>query len=189
MKYLLLFLFLSAPVLGFTQGFDQNNQEGQLQDELETVPYVNLGRYVGTWYQIARNPIFFETGCVCSRQVLTPQENGTVSVYNTCNDRTPAGELKEIRGTAEVADPVSNAKLIVDFNLPFKGDYWIIGLDRDYTWAVVSDPKRQVLYVLSKTPTLAEEDYSKAVQSVSKKIDTTKLTKTLQQGCSYPTLN
>lgn len=155
------------------------------QAEVKTVDYVDPSRYVGTWYQIARNPVFFENGCVCSRQVLTPTDVG-VSVYNTCNRQTVTGPLLEIRGTATIDDPTSNSRLTVDFGLPKKGQYWIIGLDHDYRFAVVSDSTGDVLYVLSKTPTLSDELYNQAVALAAAQVRVDRLTKTLQEGCSYP---
>lgn len=155
-------------------------------DDLKTVDYVDLNQYAGTWYQIARKPVIFEAGCVCSRQVLTPTEDGKIAVYNTCNRQSTQGKLASISGEATIADTKSNAKLKVDFGLPFKGDYWIIGLAADYSWAVVSDPRNVSLYVLSKTPTLSEDAYQKAVEVAAEQRDVSVLTRTLQKGCVYP---
>lgn len=154
--------------------------------ELKTVPYVDVSRYLGNWYQIARNPVFFENGCVCSRQQLTLREDGLVGVYNSCNRETADGALMEIRGVATNVDPTSNAKFKVDFNLPNKGDYWVIGVDADYRWAVVSEPAQKVLYILSKTPELSADLYQAALAEAAKQVDTSKLTLTSQVGCRYP---
>jgi apolipoprotein D and lipocalin family protein len=153
--------------------------------QIKTVDYVDPTLYVGTWYQIARNPHPFEKGCVCSRQVLALNGAG-VDVYNSCNDQTVTGPLMEIRGTAVIDDSVTNAKLIVDFGLPKKGEYWIIGLDPQYRYAVVSDSTGQSLYVLSKTPTLDPGLYAQAVSDASNKLDTSRLSLTEQNGCTYP---
>lgn len=153
---------------------------------LKTVDYVELSRYAGNWYQIARKPVLFEAGCVCSRQVLTPRSDGKVGVRNTCNFNDVNGRLIGIEGTAENVDAQSNAKFKVDFGLPFKGDYWIIGLADDYSWAIVTDPDNTTLYVLSKTPEMSDEKYNEAVSSAAKQRDVSVLKKTLQSGCSYP---
>ncbi len=155
-------------------------------DELKTVDHVELGKYAGTWYQIARKPVLFETGCVCSRQKLTPLASGEVGVLNTCNLFSPEGKLVSIEGTATNVDPKGNAKFKVDFGLPNKGDYWIIGLSHDYGWAVVSDPRDTVLYILSKTPELSDDEYSDAIKVAALQRDTSVLEKTLQVGCKYP---
>ena len=154
------------------------------QAQLRTVPYVEVERYLGTWYQIARNPLIFEGNCICSRQVLSLGQ-GRVDVYNSCNE--PAtGELREIRGFATNNDPSSNAQFTVDFGLPHKGQYWIIGLDVDYRFAVVSDPSLLSLYILSKTPTLSPELYEEAVALAAEQLDVSKLRMTPQVGCAYP---
>jgi apolipoprotein D and lipocalin family protein len=154
--------------------------------ELRTVPYVDPALYLGTWYQIARNPHPFEQGCVCSRQILSDNGNGQIGVYNTCNSETVDGKIQEIRGIATNDDPTSNSKFTVDFGLFVKGKYWIIALAQDYQWAVVSEPGLQSLYILSKTPELAQDQYDQAVQEASLQIDVSRLQKTLQKGCSYP---
>lgn len=80
----------------------------------------------------------------------------------------------------------SNSKLTVDFGLFAKGKYWIIALAPDYQWAVVSEPSMQTLYILSKTPTLAQDQYERAVKEASMQIDVSRLQSTLQEGCAYP---
>jgi apolipoprotein D and lipocalin family protein len=157
--------------------------------EIQTVPFVDIGRYAGTWYQIARNPHPFERGCVCARQVLAPADQGKISVYNSCNFQNANGNLLEIRGLATNVDPQTNSKFTVDFNLPNLGHYWIIGLDTQYRYAVVSDPTGKTLYVLSKTPELSAELFSEAVEKAAEQLDTTQLTLTPQINCSYPSEN
>lgn len=154
---------------------------------LETVPFVDVEQYLGRWYQIARNPLWFEpANCVCAQQSLWLQDDGVVGVYNSCNEGGVNGNLREIRGTATNDDPTSNSKFTVDFNQPFKGSYWIIGLDPEYRWAVVSDSRRMSLYILSKTPELAPELYDAAVAKAAEQLPTDKLRTTNQNGCSYP---
>ncbi|MEO0336532.1 MAG: lipocalin family protein, partial [Pseudomonadota bacterium] len=103
---------------------------------LETVEFVDLEKYAGAWYEMASNPQFFTpTDCMCTRQVLSPGEDGLIDVYNSCRRGEPDGEIRDIEGTARPLDN-SNSKLEVDFGLPFKGSYWVIGLAEDYSWAV-----------------------------------------------------
>lgn len=179
------FKFLAIPLvflLSLPAAFAMGDRS-RLASEVQTVTFVDLGRYAGTWYQIARNPLIFEWGCECSRQILTPKEDGDVDVYNTCNFRSPQGSLREIRGTARVVDAQTNAKLEVDFGLPWKGDYWVIGLDPEYRWAVVTDSRKWSLYILSKTPTLEAELMEAALKTAAEQVDTSRLHMTNQQGC------
>ena len=157
----------------------------QANAQLRTVPQVDVARYAGSWYQIARNPLIFEGNCICSRQVLSGREDGRIDVYNSCNEPS-TGELREIRGIATSNDPMSNAQFTVDFGLPHTGQYWIIGLASDYSYAVVSDPSELSLYILSKTPTLSQELFDEAVAMAAEQVDVSRLKMTPQQGCSYP---
>ncbi len=154
----------------------------------QTVPFVDLSRYAGNWYQIANVPMFFEGGvCACAKQKLTPAEAGVIKVYNSCNSGTPQGRLRDISGEAYNDDPATNAKFTVDFNLPFKGTYWIVGLDAEYRYAVVTDKNGSSLYILSKTPTLATELYEEAVAiAAAQSLKVEQLRVTEHQGCQYP---
>ncbi len=154
-----------------------------------TVPYVDLNMYVGRWFQMAANPTTFERGCFCAQQTLTPPSNGKVGVYNSCNLNSANGRLSDIRGTAAPVDTQTFAKLEVDFGLPWKGEYWIIGLAGDYSWAVVTDSKGDTLYVLSRTPEMSAQAYGNAVAAAAAaQVDTSKLVRQPHQGCSYPPL-
>jgi apolipoprotein D and lipocalin family protein len=156
-------------------------------NDLITVPYVDLNQYAGKWYQISRNILPFEQGCVCSLQELRPAAENTIAVYNTCNQDTPEGALREIRGLAYNDNPGSNSQFTVDFGLPVLGKYWIIAIGEGYKYAVVSDPSKRSLYILSKTPTLESSLYQEAVEEAAKQVDISKLQMTLQENCTYPT--
>lgn len=156
--------------------------------DMVTVPYVDVARYIGRWYQISRNPLAFEPpSCPCAQQSLGVRADGLVSVFNSCNEGSPTGALREIRGIAVNDDPQTNARFTVDFGLPHKGQYWVIGLADDYRWAVVSDPGRYSLYILSKTPQLSDADYEAAVAVAATQTSTAKLARTSHEGCTYPT--
>jgi apolipoprotein D and lipocalin family protein len=173
-------LFLSAAILSL--GFSSTSYS-----QISTVPYVDVSQYLGTWYQISHNPLAFEGECACSQQKLAATGvPGEVSVFNSCNDKTPAGPIRSISGTATSDDPVSNSKFSVDFGFPRKGEYWIIGLASDYKYAVVTDSRGDSLYILSKTPSLDPVLYQEALDLAQKQVDLSKLELTNQTGCTYP---
>jgi apolipoprotein D and lipocalin family protein len=133
----------------------------QPMQPLSVVPSVDLHRYAGTWYEIARLPNWFQkqcTGDVTAR--YTVLDNGTIEVVNTC--LKVSGQIEKAEGMAKQADKNGpNTKLRVRFApkilsfLPFVwGDYWIIDLADDYSYAVVGDPDRKYLWVLSRTPVM-----------------------------------
>ena len=120
--------------------------------ELNVVQYVDIERYLGKWYEIALYPNWFEEGCLSSTALYERLEDNQIRVTNQCRMFSQDGELNEAVGRAFITDKDSNAKLQVQFFWPFKGDYWIIELDSDYQYAVVSEPDRQYLWILSRTP-------------------------------------
>jgi apolipoprotein D and lipocalin family protein len=114
----------------------------------EVVKELDLQKYVGSWYEIAHFPTFFQKFCERSEAKYSLNEKGTVGVLNTCfrDDKV----LTTIQGTASAPNANEPAKLVVDFGFPAKGDYWIIALDEQYQWAVVSGPKKESLFILSR---------------------------------------
>jgi apolipoprotein D and lipocalin family protein len=126
---------------------------------LEVVPYVDLNRYTGIWYEIARYPNKFQTGCVISRAIYTLRDDGKLSVLNECNEEANDDKVRSAKGTARVVDKKSNAKLKVSFFWPFSGDYWIIDLGKDYEYAVIGHPDRKYLWILSRSQIMDESVY------------------------------
>ncbi len=142
---------------------------------LATVPAVDLARYSGTWHEVARYPNFFQRNCESdSKAVYTPLPDGRISVVNSCRERS--GRERTARGTATVLPGSGNARLRVNFGGPVSGDYWIIGLDPGYRWAVVGHPSRRYLWILSRTPAMDEPTYRMAVAlAVGQGYDPTRL--------------
>lgn len=120
---------------------------------LDTVPSVDLKRYQGTWYEIARYEHFFEKGCTNVTATYNEREDGKVDVLNRCV--LEDGTLKEAHGVAHAAD-ATNAKLRVSFFWPFYGDYWVLALDDDYTYALIGELSREYLWILSRGKELDE---------------------------------
>jgi len=135
----------------------------------QTVPQVDLARYVGRWYELARLPNSFQDQCVSDvTATYQSRADGLLDVANRC--RTPAGEIDEAVGVARVADERSRAKLEVRFApaylsfLPIVwGDYWVLALEPEYRWAVVGTPDRQNLWILARDPALADAEYAAAL--------------------------
>ncbi len=128
-------------------------------DAPQTVEHVDLERYLGTWYEIARYPNRFQEGCVGTTATYRARDDGRIDVINRCRENELDGPLREAEGVAWVTDEQSNARLRVRFFWPFSGDYWVIGLDEDYRWAVVGHPRRSYLWVLARRPMLTDETW------------------------------
>lgn len=129
---------------------------GLFQAPLAVVESVDIERYAGKWYEIARYPNTFERNCVGVTAEYSLRDDGKISVLNTCYEETLDGAMRTIEGSARTVD-ATNAKLKVSFFGPFEGDYWILDLDEDYTYAVVGAPNRRFLWILSRTPELDED--------------------------------
>jgi apolipoprotein D and lipocalin family protein len=158
---------------------------------LETVAHVDLARYLGTWYEIASFPQSFQRGCTATTATYTLRSDGDIDVRNRCRKGSIDGEEKTALGRARVVDRATNAKLEVSFFRPFWGDYWIIYLDEDYSCAVVGHPGRDYLWILSRTPTMAEVTYKVIVARLQAQgYETSRLVRTLQATApaSTPTL-
>lgn len=155
------------------------SQNTQAQD-LETVPYVDLEKYSGDWYEIASFPQSFQKGCTHTKATYTPNEDGTIRVENSCNVPSK-GKIKSSTAVAFVEDGSGNAKLKVQFFWPFKGKYWIIDLAKDYSYAVVGHPNRKYLWILSRTTEMDGQLYQDILKRIEEKgFDLTKLEKTFQ---------
>jgi len=149
---------------------------------LQTVPNVDLTRYVGRWYEIARYPAWFEKDCASDvTATYTALPSGKIEVLNEC--RQADGQVKRSKGTARVVDKRTNAKLKVTFFWPFSGNYWIIDLAPDYSYAVVGEPDRRYLWILSRSSQLTESVYGQIVTRVRELgYDPSGLTKTRQSN-------
>lgn len=174
-RWVTLSLAMIPLLFPFTFMTNTDNQEQTLQ----TVPSVDLEKYAGKWYEIASFPQRFQKGCFCTTAEYTLHEKGYVIVENRCNKDSVDGKLSYIKGKAFVQKGSGNAKLKVQFFWPFKGDYWIIDLADDYSYAVVSNPNKRYLWILCRTSTMDNAVYQQIVERLeSKGFDLSKLQKT-----------
>jgi len=132
--------------------------------ELKTVEYVDIKRYMGTWYEIAKFPQRFENGLVGITATYSLLPNGKVRVLNSGYVGDFNGRIKTAKGKAWIVDRKTNAKLKVSFFWPFAGDYWIIELGEGCEYAVVSEVSRRYLWKLSRTPKMDVHVYEKIVE-------------------------
>lgn len=148
---------------------------------LETVGAVDLERYLGKWYEIARLEQKFQKGCINSTAEYSFRKDGDIRVVNRC-EIEESGKIKEAVGRAWVKDKQTNAKLRVQFvliglKLSFlSGNYWILDLGPDYSTAMIGGPSRKYFWLLSRTPTLDESVFAALkAKAESLGFDTSKL--------------
>lgn len=132
---------------------------------LTTIADLDVPRYMGTWYEIAKYPNKFQKKCVAeTRAEYKPLPGGTVQVTNRC--KKADGSMDEAIGEARQTGNATSPKLQVSFapvwlaRIPLVwGNYWVIDLDPAYQLVAVSEPKREYLWVLSRTPAVSQQAY------------------------------
>jgi apolipoprotein D and lipocalin family protein len=137
--------------------------------KVSAVASVDLDRYLGRWFEVARFDNRFQRQCVSEVTAeYAKRSDGRLDVVNRC--RLANGEMTAAGGVARVVDPATRSKLKVRFAPAFLswipavwGDYWVIGLADDYSWAVVGTPDHKYLWVLSRTPVLDPAQYRRAI--------------------------
>lgn len=153
--------------------------------EVKAVDSIDLDRYAGQWYEIARFPNKFQADCAANvTATYARREDGRIDVINRC--RGADNTIQEATGVARIPDPQNRAKLEVRFApewlswLPMVwSDYWVLDLAPDYSFAAVGEPERDYLWILSRTPTLPEEAYQDIVNRLTEQgFDTSRLRKT-----------
>ena len=171
-------------VLGSSQAIAQQSDQA-----VKTVASLDVPRYLGTWYEIAKFPNWFQKKCVSNtKAVYTAKPDGNLRVLNSC--KTAGGETSEAEGLARQIGAKDSPKLEVRFApewlsfLPLVwGDYWVIDLDSQYQVAAVSDPRREYLWVLSRTPQLDPKVYADLLQRLKQQqFDIQKLELTSQKN-------
>lgn len=148
---------------------------------LDVVPGVDINRYLGVWYEIASIPVSQQKGCLCTKAEYSILDDGVLRVVNSCRKGSAEGELNSAEGKAFVVPGSNNAKLKVQFFWPFRGDYWILELDENYSYAVVGTPSRRYCWILSRTPTLPPDVENMLVERLrTNGFDVSRLQHTMQ---------
>ena len=156
---------------------------------LQTIAALDVPRYMGTWYEIAKYPNWFQKKCVSdTRAEYSLQPDDRVQVINRC--REDNGEMSEAFGIARQIGAADSPRLEVRFApawlsfLPMVwGDYWVIDLDPDYQLVAVSEPEREYLWVLSRTRKVDAKAYEALLNRLAARgFDLGKLERTQQEA-------
>jgi len=129
------------------------------QNKPSVVSSVDLKKYTGTWYEIARLPNSFERKLKCVTANYSIREDGKITVLNKGHYITDPEKVNTAKGVAWVPDKNSPGKLKVQFFWPFSGDYWIIYLEKDYRYVLVGDPSFKYLWILSRDKKMDNTTY------------------------------
>lgn len=170
-KFILTAVLLALPI--FSAFVSAQKKDSDNKTTVETVSSVDLKRYTGKWFEIARYPSKFQKKCVGNTTATYTPKAGGIAVLNECVLKD--GKVGRADGEAKIVDAVSNAKFEMNFSSQSKSflsadwdDYWVIDLDENYQYAAVADPKRENLWILSRTPELKDAVYQNILRRLEK---------------------
>ena len=166
MKRFFLILILN---LALTNPFTIGTVHSLENKELEVVSTLDLKKFQGIWYEIAHNPWFPEKGCFSMIAHYKLIEDNNIEVTNICRKNGFDGKISKVTGTAWLADPKIKAKWEVQFIWPFTLDYWVIDLEENYNYAVIGEPDRENLWILSRKPIMRKELLSRIIKTTKSK--------------------
>jgi apolipoprotein D and lipocalin family protein len=185
--------FFAALTLAFAEaqsiGLKNQSKSTEIFEDVQTVPFVNLEKYLGRWYEVASIPQTFQKKCVKNTQANyeVDENSGYIVVNNTCTETD--GYIKTAEGRARIENEESQAELkvtfvkLINWVFTFGGDYWVIGLQRDYQWAVVGHPSREYAWILSRDPNMSKRSLRAAHTILVKNgYDTCTLLVSIQDG-------
>ncbi len=145
------------------------------------VSELEIEKYLGTWYEIARFDHSFERGLVGVTANYSMRDDGKIKVLNSGYKGTLDGERSEAIGKAKIPDLSIPSKLKVSFFWIFYGDYFVLELDKDYQWAVIGSSSDKYLWILSRKAQMKEDQYSRILDNLNKRgYDVSKLIKVKQ---------
>jgi apolipoprotein D and lipocalin family protein len=164
------------------------SKEANPRSDLATIRSLDLPRYLGEWYEIAKFPNRFQRKCAgFTKATYTALPDGRVQVENRCRlldggTDVAIGVARQVGGADSPRLKVRFAPAALSFIPQVWGDYWVIDLDRDYGLAAVSEPGRDYLWILSRTPTVNKPAYDALVARLSGQgLDVRKLVRTPQE--------
>ncbi len=134
--------------------------------EMKTVEYVDLERFMGSWYVIANIPTFLEKGAHNAVETYELNADGTIQTTFTFLKDGFDGEEKEYNPKGFVRDTETNAEWGMRFIWPIKADYRIVYLDDDYSQTVIARQKRDFVWIMARTPSISDDDYASLIELV-----------------------
>jgi len=137
-------------------------------DDLETVDYVDLEKFMGDWYVIANIPTFIEKGAVNAIESYRLDSKGRVKTTFTFRKGSKNGPEKEYNPTGFIYDKKTNAEWRMQFLWPFKSPFLIIDLDEDYTYTVIGIPSRKYVWIMARNHSLDEKIYNNIISNLKK---------------------
>ena len=169
-------------LLLFSLTFESCNAQNSMIDKT-VIEKLDINRYLGTWYEIARYDHSFERGMVGVTANYSMRNDGKIKVLNSGYKNSFDGTFSQAVGKAKIPDPIKNpAKLKVSFFWFFYGDYYVMDLDKNYQWALIGSSSDKYLWILSREPQMDKTLYLNLLNKLQKRgYDTSKLIKVEQK--------
>ena len=131
---------------------------------MKTVEYVDIDRFMGSWYVIANIPTFLEKGAHNAVETYELDDDGSIKTTFTFRADGFDGEEKEFNPRGFIKDTETNALWGMRFIWPIKADYRIVHLDEDYTQTIIGRQKRDFVWIMARTPTISDADYQELLK-------------------------
>ena len=142
---------------------------GTKEEEMKTVDFVDIEKFMGDWYVVANIPTYIEKNAVNAIESYTLNENGNIDINFTFSELNPNGEIKKYSAKGFIYNKESNAEWRVQFFWPIKFSYKVIYLDNNYKYTVVGVPNRKYLWIMSKEPEIEEVRYNEILEILKTK--------------------
>jgi apolipoprotein D and lipocalin family protein len=155
-------------ILSFLFSLSCSNSNSQMLDKT-TVKSLDLNRYLGTWYEIARFPHSFEKNLVGVTATYSLREDGKIRVLNQGYKNTLDGELSKAEGKAKIPDPMKPANLKVSFFWIFYAEYNVLELDENYQYAMIGSSSDKYFWILCRTPQMDQTTYEMLLEKARKR--------------------
>jgi apolipoprotein D and lipocalin family protein len=170
----IIFTAVLPALLIFSTFVSAQKKDSDNKTQVQTVSSLDLQRYSGKWYEIARYPNKFQRKCVGNTTTTySTKADGNLAVFNQCIMKD--GTIGKANGDAKITDNTTNAKFEMSFAPKFKSflssdwdNYWVVDLDQNYQYAAVADPKRENLWILSRTPEMNDSIYQNVLRRVER---------------------
>ncbi|MFC2120027.1 lipocalin family protein [Bacteroidota bacterium] len=181
LKRLNIFISLIAIIIIANSFVSCKTQKTMIDNKV--VKELDVQKYLGTWYEIARYNHSFERGLVGVTAKYSMRDDGKIKVLNSGYKESLNGKYSQAVGKAKIPDPIKEpAKLKVSFFLFFYGDYYVMVLDKDYQWALIGSSSDKYLWILSRKPQMDEKLYNELLDKLQKRgYDVSKLIKVEQK--------
>lgn len=144
--------------------FSDNSNNAQA---MQTVPFVDIERFMGDWYVIANIPTFIEKRATNAIESYRQNSKGQIETTFTFFQDNPSGRKKVYKPTGFIYNSETNAEWRMQFIWPFKAPFLIIDLDDDYSYTVIGVPNRKYVWIMSREPILSDDIFSEITQKLA----------------------